>query len=347
MNKLKKAFSLARSGQFDYILKKVAARLGVINYFIQDPIAINIEPSNVCNLRCPTCPAGSGEMNRPGRMMRDDEFKRIIDQVKGHVQNIVLWNYGEPFLNKELLFMIRYAADNGMYVETSSNGEFFRSREFCDDIVKCGLQKLIVCLDGADQETIGKFRRGAHFEKIIEGIQLMVDAKKERKSKIPAIELQFIVMKHNAHQRAQIKQIATELGVDIFCEKAVGLDSSAPNFQDMAKEFLPEDASMIRFYRNGDGTYALRGEITNYCSRIFQSVVINSDGTVVPCCYDLYSKYVMGNIFEESLASIWRNAKYNKFRRQILLDRRSIPMCNICSVGRYEIRKRDDIVGSE
>jgi len=347
MNKIRKAFSLARNGRFNYILKKIAARLGVINYLVKDPVAMNIEPANICNLKCPTCPTGSGMMNRPGRLMREHEFKGVIDQVKGHVRNIILWNYGEPFLNKELLRMIRYAVDNRMYVETSSNGEFFRSREFCDDVVKSRLQKLIICLDGADQDTMSKFRRGSHFEEIIKGIRLMTDAKRNLNSKTPVIELQYIVMKHNEHQRAQIRQIATQLGVDIFCEKAVGLDSGDPNFQDMAKELLPDDLALSRFYRKEDGTFALRGEITNYCSKIFQSAVINSDGTVVPCCYDLYSRYIMGNIFKEDLKKIWRNTKYKRFRRQVLTNRRSIPMCNICSEGRYEIRKRDDIVTDE
>ncbi|MCC7202154.1 MAG: SPASM domain-containing protein [Nitrospirae bacterium] len=302
-----------------------------------------IEPTNVCNLECPTCPTGSGVMNRPKRMMSYDEFKGIIDQVRGYAHRIVLWNYGEPFLNKELVPMIRYAADSGIFVETSTNGEFFRSGEFCNSIVKSRLQKLIVCLDGADQETISKFRRGSHFKKIIEGIKLMADAKKALKSVTPEIEFQFIVMKHNEHQKAYMKELAEELGVDIYCEKTVGVDSSDPDFQNLAKELLPGDLSLSRFVRKRDGTFALKGEITNYCWRIFQSVVINSDGSVVPCCYDLYSRHVMGNVFEESLENIWRNKRYNRFRRQLLMDRKAISMCNICSEGRSEIRKRDDI----
>jgi radical SAM protein with 4Fe4S-binding SPASM domain len=209
--------------------------------------------------------------------------------------------------------------------------------------VQSRLQKLIICLDGADQETISKFRRGSQFDRIIDGIKLMVDAKKGLKSKTPEIEFQFIVMKHNEHQRTNMKQLATGLGVDLYCEKTVGIDSSDPNFQSFARDLLPNDLSLSRFFRKTDGTFALRGEIPNYCWRIFQSVVINSDGKVVPCCYDLYSKHVMGNIFEDSLEKIWRSKRYNNFRRQILIDRKRISMCNICSEGRYEIRKRDGL----
>lgn len=343
MNNFRKAVSLARNGRYGYLFQKMSFRLGIVNPFIRNPSIVMIEPTNVCNLKCPTCPTGAGMMNRPRTKMRSDEFQRIIDQIKGYAQRIVLWNYGEPFLNDELLSMIRYATDRKIFVETSTNGEFFKSRDFCHDIVGSGLQKLIVCLDGADQETIIKFRKGSHFNRIKEGIELMVKAKKELNSKTPEIEFQFIVMKHNEHQKPYMKKLAAEMGVDIYCEKTVGIDSSAPNFQSLARELLPADLSLSRFYQKEDGTFALKGEFPNYCWRIFQSVVINSNGTVVPCCYDLYSNHVMGNIFEDSLENIWRNKRYARFRRRLMLDRKSIPMCNICSEGRCDIRRRDHV----
>jgi radical SAM protein with 4Fe4S-binding SPASM domain len=341
MNALGKAIHLARNGRFDYVLQKVMCRLGIVHFFVSNPTIINIEPSNACNLKCPTCPAGSGTMNRPKRMMRLDEFAGIVDQVKGYVQKIILFNLGEPFLNKEVLPMIHYAVDNGLRVETSTNGEFFRSREFCNEIVKSGLQKLIVCLDGANQETLMKFRKGSDFERIIHGIQFMVDSKKDLKSQTPEIEFQFIVMKHNEHQKTYMKELAAELGVDIYCEKTIGIDRSDPNFQELARDLLPEDFSLSRYILTKEGKYELKGEFPNYCSRIFHSTVINSDGSVVPCCYDLYSNHVMGNIFKESLETIWRNRRYRSFRRKVLKDRKEIDMCNICSEGRSEIRKRD------
>lgn len=343
MTNVKKALTLARDGRFGYMLQKVSFRLGIVNPYITNPSIIMIEPTNLCNLKCPTCPTGSGMMNRPGRKMLYEEFKGIIDQVRGYAQRIVLWNYGEPFLNKDLLPMVSYAAGNGIFVETSTNGEFFKSREFCGDIVKSGLQKLIVCLDGADQETISKFRKGSQFDRIKEGIQLMVSTKNQLGSNTPTIEFQFIIMKHNEHQKSAMKQLAADIGVDIYCEKTVGIDSSATNFQSLARDLLPTDLSLSRFYQKEDGSFALKGVFPNYCWRIFDSVVINSNGTVVPCCYDLYTSHGMGNVLEEPLEQIWRNERYTRFRRQLLMDRKSIPMCNICSEGRCEIRSRDDV----
>lgn len=179
MNKLRRAFSLYRSGRFDLVLYKLVKRFGVRNILLPLPFSLMIEPTNACNLHCPTCPTGSGKMNRSKRMMSFAEYKRIIDQVKGNVNTITLWNYGEPFLNKELLSMIKYATTAGMHVITSTNGEFFKSKEFCLEVVLSGLQHSIICLDGADQETISKFRRGSKFSEIVNGFRFIHEAKKK------------------------------------------------------------------------------------------------------------------------------------------------------------------------
>lgn len=340
MNKLRGAFIPYLSDELDNIRFKLRGMFNTGNSLQSYPSALMIEPANACNLHCPTCPTGSGKMNRPGRMMSLAEFKGVIDQARGYTKKITLWNFGEPFLNKDLLNMVKYATSAGMYVETSTNGHFFRSGEFCQDIVKSGLQHLIICLDGADQETISKLRKNAKFSEIVDGFTFINRAKEKLNSKLPLIELQFIVMKHNEHQRSYMKQLAKELKVDTYCEKPVGIDCRYPEFHDLAKELLPSDLSLSRFYLKPDGTYALKGKVVNSCSKIYLSAVINSDGTVVPCSYDVYSEYIMGNVYEESLKSIWKNSRYQAFRKQIREDRKSIPMCNTCSEGRYAVKTR-------
>jgi radical SAM protein with 4Fe4S-binding SPASM domain len=276
-------------------------------------------------------------------MMSFPEFKGIIDQIKGYVNHISLWNYGEPFLNRSLIDFIEYAVSNGLYVATSTNGEFFKTREFCLQVVRSGLQYLIICLDGADQETINKFRMGSSFEKIVTGIRHILEAKEELDSRTPKLELQFIVMKHNEHQRKFIRQYARQLGVDIYREKAVGIPGNDPDFQKMAETLLPKDLSLSRYFLKEDGTYAQKGEIVNKCTWVDQSPVINSDGTVVPCCFDLYSTHIMGNIFEQNLKEIWKSKKYKSFRNLIHTGRKRIPMCSKCPEGRYMMEKRTSL----
>jgi len=275
--------------------------------------------------------------------MRAREFAGIIDQVRGYVNSVLLWNYGEPFLNRDLLDMIRYAAAAGIRVRTSTNGEFFTTEAFCRDLVESGLHSLIVCLDGADQETLSRFRRGSDFSRVLQGLRRLMQARTQLGSSLPKVELQFILTRHNQHQRALIKDIGQELGVDVFSEKTVGIPFNDPQFEAMAREFLPDDLSLTRYRLDAGGRLVLSGRVPNRCHWLQSHAVINSDGTVVPCCYDLYSEFVMGNVFQESLRTIWKGTRYEALRIQVARDRKSIPMCNGCPVDRVAISKETDL----
>lgn len=337
--KLSKAVALFMRGNFSAIQAKLAEATG-IESLIPPPYSMMIEPTNACNLHCPTCPTGAGTMNRPRRMMTLEEFRRIIDQVKEHVHFLYLWNFGEPFMNKDILEMIRYAVQAGMEVKISTNGEFFKSVDYCKEIVKTGLQHLIIALDGGDNETLRIFRKGSNFDKIIAGFHYMHQAKQELNSKLPRIELQYIVMKHNEHQREHMQKLAKELHVDIFCEKTVGISANDPNFQQMAETYLPTDLSLSRYYKTADGKFHVKGKVPNRCHWLYTSMTINSDGSVVPCCYDRFSEHIMGNVFEDDVLTIWRNNKYQAFRRAIRKNRSKIPLCNACYEGRYHISRK-------
>ncbi|MFC1528303.1 radical SAM/SPASM domain-containing protein [Candidatus Latescibacterota bacterium] len=338
LHKTNRLISLMIKGQFDVIVYKIGAKFNKQLVLPSFPDSLNIEPTNACNLKCPACKTGSGRLQRPNVMMSFDNYRKIIDDVRGYVNYIGLFFMGEPFLNKDILKMINYTSLAGIDVEVSTNAQFFTSQDFCLKVVKSGLNHCVISLDGADQETLSKYRVGADFNKIITGIKYLQNAKKELASKTPTIEIQFIVMKHNEYQRKIMKTLAESLGVEIFCEKTMAIpidrfDGSGQ--QDFADMFLPENLDNSRYYKNNDGKYYLKGSIPNKCSRVYVSAVINAEGNVVPCCYDIDSEHIMGNIFEEPLKTIWKNKKFQKFRKQIKKDRASIPMCNKCSEGRY------------
>lgn len=319
------------------LLSKIFSKLHRgLNILRPYPEWVVIEPTNICNLTCPTCITGSKRMNRVERMMSFVEFKNIIDQIKDHVKEISLFNFGEPFLNKELLSMIRYATRCGIHVTTSTRGGFFTSRQFCLDLVKAGLDHLIFSLDGADQETLDKYRKGLNFHNVIEGIKLISESKKELGLDTPKIELQFMLMKHNEFQRDSMKRYADRLGVDVYSEKTMGIGNfmTSSEFQKVAKELLPDNPSYSRYFLKHDGMYAAKGEICNRCWYVYKATVINSDGNVVPCCWDTYSEHVMGNVWKDSLKYIWSGEKYQDFRKQIRLNRKEISICKTCPIDR-------------
>jgi len=157
------------------------------------------------------------------------------------------------------------------------------------------------------------------------------------------VELQFIVMKHNEHQIERMREIARDLGVDRFIEKTVGVHAGDPAFQRLAADLLPADLSRSRYEKCDDGAYALKGEPPCGCEYIYSTMVVNSNGDVVPCCYDIESEYVMGNVFETPLAEIWRGEAFREFRKRVAHGRGSVRMCKFCPEGRVEMRSSEEV----
>jgi radical SAM protein with 4Fe4S-binding SPASM domain len=331
---------------FRRTLQKGLWKLGFHRALPDRPSTLMVEPTNVCNLHCPACPTGAGILNRPPRAMSFDEFRNILDQAldpPGYLRRVTLFNYGEPFLCKDLLRMVRCAADRGLETFTSTNGQFFGDEKTAGEVVASGLTELLVCLDGADQETISRYRKDANFDGILSGIRRILAARAKAGVSAPIVELQFIVMKHNESQVERMRSIAADLGVDRFIVKTVGISPAMPGFERLAEELLPANLADSRYERRADGSFALKGEPGCGCEYVFSTLVVNSNGDVVPCCYDIHSEHVMGNLFRQPLDEIWLGEKFRDFRRRVSERRENVPICRHCPEGRVAIRKEEKV----
>ena len=80
--RLKKGIELIKKKRLDLLVCEIGHLMGMKNLVPTLPSYLLIEPVNFCNLHCPTCPTGSGRIQRPKRVMSFEEFKSIIDQVR-------------------------------------------------------------------------------------------------------------------------------------------------------------------------------------------------------------------------------------------------------------------------
>lgn len=288
------------------------------------PPVLMIEPTNICNLKCPLCPSGNGSLKRERGYMDFEIFKKTIDEVKDKTMMLILWNQGEPFLNKQFLKMVKYASDTGLFILVSTNGNYIPDAE---EIVQSGLDSLIVSLDGTTQEVYNKYRVNGNLSEVLRNAHKITNAKKKLKSKTPIVKWQFIVMKHNEHQIEDIKKLAKEIEVDQLQLKSVQIYS-----KEDVKNFLPNNPKYRRYRINGDN-FELKYGIKNKCKRLWRQPVVNWTGEMAVCCFDKDIDYKVGNIKDSKLIDIWKGDKFNKMRQTILTDRQSIPMCRNCGEG--------------
>lgn len=286
------------------------------------PDTAMVEPSNRCNLSCPTCPTGSGKI-RPLPDMTPARFGQVLDGLGGQVRTLSLWNYGEPTLNPDLDKLIACAKERGVAsVKVSSNGLALRG-DRGRALLTSGLDVLILSVDGASQATYEKFRLHGRFDTVAEAIQGLCADKKRLGLARPSIELQFIVMRHNEHEIDSIRALARSWGVDRLRLKTFGASSEA------TRQFIPQSAHLSRYEADSTTTRQPR----KFCPLPWDHVVVGVDGAVTPCCYlrpDMGDAFVMGNLFETPFVEIWRGPRYQAFREAMLERRDEMPVCRTC-----------------
>lgn len=67
------------------------------------------------------------------------------------------------------------------------------------------------------------------------------------------------------------------------------------------------------------------------CVFPFYQFCITSNGTVGICCLDTTFEEPLGNVTNESIASIWRGSAYRQFREELLNGQRHKKMCSKCT----------------
>ena len=292
------------------------------------PFMLMIEPTNECNLNCPLCPTGSNTLTRSKGAMPLEHFIQCIDEVSDSLLFLSLWNVGEPFMNDDLIEMIQYAKGKNIYVMTSTNGHFFNDAKRVRELIRSGLDELILSMDGASEETYKRYRQKGHFQKVIDGLNLLIQEKKSVGSKTPVVDLQFIVMRHNEHEIERMEALAREVKVDKLTLKTVHVTSDSE-----AEAFLPVRKELRRYVFH-NGHLSMKGKLKKNCRWLWFCPVINWDGTVVPCCFDKDNTIPLGNVFQgNTLHEIWCGEKYNRLRRRLLSARNEIDLCTNCSEG--------------
>ena len=291
------------------------------------PMSLSVEPTTSCNLRCPECPSGLRSFTRPTGMLDPVLFEKILRESYRHVQYLTFYFQGEPFLHPQFLELVKLARKFNIYTVTSTNGHYL-NEETARKIVESGLNKLIVSVDGATQETYEQYRIGGTLEKVLEGTRRVVDWKKKLRLRTPAVELQMLVVRPNEHELDAVAKQGTSIGVDSIVFKT----AQVYDFE-KGHPLIPTDQRYSRYVQRSDGSWKIKNSLENHCWKMWHSCVITWDGNVVPCCFDKDANYVMGNLKEASLREIWNSPRYRSFREQLFNGRSSIDICRNCTEG--------------
>ncbi|MCC5921648.1 MAG: SPASM domain-containing protein [Cyclobacteriaceae bacterium] len=291
------------------------------------PLAVSIEPTTSCNLRCPECPSGLRSFTRDRGMSEDELVHRVIDNLKSSLTTILFYFQGEPYLNSGFLRQVKIASKAGIYTSTSTNAHYLHPKN-AKATVESGLSRLIISIDGTSQATYEQYRIGGSLQKVIEGTKNLIEAKKALNSSTPYVVFQFLVVRPNEHQVGEVYRLADELGVD-----EVKLKTAQIYDYEHGSDLIPENEKYSRYRKLADGRYEFKNKLLNQCWKMWHSCVFTWDGNTVPCCFDKDAHHQMGNIMHQPFEKIWKNEAYQNFRSLLLNGREEIDICKNCTEG--------------
>lgn len=305
----------------------------------------NIEQASVdictkCQLRCVSCSTSKGLIKngfiKEGKMSFDS-FKHILD-CNPEIRDIELSNWGEIFLNDEIIQMLEYAYTKGVELYCANGSNFNHvSDEVLEALVKYKFKCLNLSIDGASQETYEQYRIHGSYSKVIANIKKLNTYKEQYQSEYPKLSWQFIIFGHNEHEIANVKALCKELNM-VFNPKMNHSDYSPIKDEEMVKRETGLNYATRKEYKEKNKT-----EYKHPCYQCLHSPQINWNGDVLGCCVNKWKG--LGNINEHSLKEIFESTPYQTMLRLLLgLEEAndSIPCYHCPNLEKINIQPLDD-----
>lgn len=264
-------------------------------------------------------------------VMSNALFNKILNEVVQHsdsLRAIVLYHGGEPLLNKDFVSWIKMLRSKlpNVYIKTVSNGMLL-SEEISNALIDSGLSSVEFSLDSTSPEINDYIRRNSKSSTVIDNIFkfIEINAAKNSPVEISISSTQFIP------SSAEFNPINTTPSVPVWLKNTFGPSMNYKVFGAMQWPHFPSTEFSVR--RFGDSS--LNEIYNNNCDHVESKLTVRSDGTVVPCCYDLTSQIPLGNLITDSISQIWNSDAYNKLRKEISTSSPS-GICKDCNVIKNE-----------
>lgn len=300
----------------DYLTRRTEVR--------SKPSILWIDTVSTCNLRCPYCPTTYAPNTSKGRM-KLELFKNIIDQVCDFTLESYLFQTGEPLMHRDIGEMVEHMTRRGMSSIMHTNGALWTT-EKAERLFDAGLTFISFSFDGYDQDTYEKSRIRGKFEDTIDRIKQVLEVKKRRGKAKPYIRIQSLVPpedndRFSEERRQEFMKRFDGLPVDEFDREVISN--------------LAHDLPDTEVYKIETPSTSAERKAAGYrykpCTRLWSSMTIRFDGTVVPCCADFETQIPLGDAKQDSILKIWNDKPMQELRgKHVRGELDDYPLCEAC-----------------
>jgi MoaA/NifB/PqqE/SkfB family radical SAM enzyme len=296
------------------------------------PHILHVGVTTHCNLRCTACPTGTESLGRATKHLDFDLYCQTVDSLRDSLLFMLFWDWGEPLLHPRLAEMIRHAGKSGIRTVISTHGSLKYTDKKIEELVLAQPDTVIVCVDGADQETYQTYRKGGQLSKVLQTIKQLVKTKERLGKSLPLIEFRSLATKGTEQQMPELLKLAQETGADLFSVKT--LRPFDFRGSDVDENLVPDNESLSRYEYAGDKPIAATRKTNNLsgqldCGKPLHAPTLNADGTLAFCSYAQYEDEFFGTLINKSFDAVWKGP-LSRSRRIDFLESGGGKSCEDC-----------------
>jgi radical SAM family protein/iron-sulfur cluster protein len=276
------------------LLAQLQFRLGLEKAWVT-PRAVRFEVTNRCNLKCVMCPQPE-TMHRPKVDLDLALFRRFLE-ANPRVEEVDLFNWGEPLLHPRILDFVSEASSRGLYTRLVTNAVLLDERR-AEGLIRAGLREILFSFDGVgeDFERI----RGIPIGRPLANVKRFLEARRRLCARVRT----GINITQSPWNRGRVEAAAAEL-------TALGVD-----------------AVIIQPSEDYSAEYRRRAP----CFEPYRYAVVLSDARVVPCCVDFDGELEFGSLAEEvDLRRLYNAPRIRSLRRSLRSPETMARLCSRCT----------------
>jgi len=276
------------------------------------PLFLDIEVTNVCNLRCHFCETTISGFNYQKGFISKEHVEKIIDEGSNNGLYGVKFNIrGEPLLHPLIDYFVKYAKEKGLIDVYFNTNAVLLTDDMVRKLIDAKLDRISISFEGYTKEIYEKNRIYSSYDLVLKNIENLQKVKKELNVNYPVVRIQTVKLpdididKYERFWKSRVEEVACLEYQNMNC-RTTGLVSSWK------------------------------------CPQLWQRMGILWDGDVRPCNRDHKSSVKLGNIENTSIKKCWNSSEVKEMR---LIHRRGeahlIKACDGCYLRNSEISRQE------
>ena len=179
-----------------------------------------------------------------------------------------------------------------------------------EEVVASGLTRLFVSIDGATQETYGKYRVRGDLARVFGNMERLAAVKARLGTASPYVAYKMLLNRYNQHEVEAARQLATERDAEFLLNDRFWCPP-----EHRAEWQADSGASGPREHLIFSDT--VDGPVSSFCRQLWDSVVVSANGDVYPCCLLHDPRHVVGNLVDQDIDEIRNGERMVKLRRWV------------------------------